>query len=81
MSFNEVIKKIEDKLEKVNEQLKSHNSYVVDIANAIEKLVNDKATTNNNINIISGAIQAYTDVLSLLKELNSKDIEQAGQEE
>jgi len=62
--MSDLRKTIEEKIKELQEKLKSQNSYIADINNAIEKLKSDKETTTNNIYIINGAIQAYADTLN-----------------
>ena len=77
MSF-EVIQKLEEKVKEVSEQLQKHSTYVTEIANTVEKLLADKATTTANANILNGALQAYNDILNLLKASESKPVDIEG---
>ena len=65
MSF---IKEMESKITDVQEQLKKHTSYASEIVQGIKKLQTDKMNTINNAHILNGALQAYTDVLKMIKE-------------
>jgi septal ring factor EnvC (AmiA/AmiB activator) len=58
---------VEQKISNLEAELKKHSNYVTEITQAVEKLLSDKATSSNNINIINGALQAYRDVLSASK--------------
>lgn len=74
--MSDTIKLIETKIAELQDKLKQNGSYINDITAAVEKLLADKATTLNAINIITGAIQAYNETLNHLKSqesVNSSD--------
>jgi hypothetical protein len=71
--MSDLVSKIEAKISELQNQVKSHGSYINEIAAAIEKMTADKATSSNNINIINGAIQAYTDIMNVLKASESAE--------
>lgn len=62
------LEKVETKVKEIQEQLKSCDTYVKEISNAVEKLLADKTTTINNAHLLSGQLQAYSDVVNALKE-------------
>lgn len=55
---------IKNKITNLEAEMKKHSNYVTEITQGIEKLMADKATSLNNINILNGALQAYRDVVS-----------------
>lgn len=62
---------LEQKISNLEAELKKHSNYVTEITQAVEKLLGDKASSSNNINIINGAIQAYRDILNSSKTSGS----------
>jgi len=74
MSF---IQDIEAKIAELAAQIKTHSGYVTDIETTISKLATDKITSTNNLHILNGATQAYTDVLNLLKSAEASPFGQA----
>lgn len=65
---NEVNGKIEDKLKQLQTEMNSQSSYLSNINDAIKKLRLDRKTTQANLHIINGAIQAYNETAKLLSE-------------
>lgn len=55
---------IKQKITNLEAEMKKHSNYVTEITQGIEKLMADKATSLNNINILNGALQAYKDVVN-----------------
>lgn len=74
--MSKFVKELETKISNLEAELKKHSNYVTEIAQAIEKLLADKANSANNINIINGAIQAYKDVLNGAKTDNVAEVAQ-----
>lgn len=72
MSFLSFVEKIEAKLQEVQENLKSHSDRFSELSSVIEKQASEKLITSNNLHILNGALQAYTDVLSLFKNSDCK---------
>jgi hypothetical protein len=61
------------KLIEAQEKLKQQTEYFSQIGQALEKLSSDKVTALNNINILNGIIQAYSDTLNTLSKEESID--------
>lgn len=67
MSFLSFIEKIEAKLAEVQDNLKTHSEKFSEVSATIEKFAAEKLISSNNLHILNGALQAYTDVVNLFK--------------
>jgi hypothetical protein len=72
MSFASIVSTVESKIAELQTQVKTHSGFLTEIGQALEKFAADKLTTNNNLNILNGAIQAYNDVLKVVKDLEGQ---------
>lgn len=59
---------VEKKIADLQEQVKKQNSDLSEASNAIEKLSNVKSVAVKNLGILDGAIQAYADILTVVKQ-------------
>lgn len=70
----ELIQKIESSISELEARLKKNNEFVGSVTANVEKLLADKATTINDSNVTSGAIQAFNVVLKALKESEEAEV-------
>ncbi len=68
--MKKLILEIKAEMTKLEDKLAKSFDYVKSIVEAIEKMGSDKITASNEANIISGALQAYRNVVSEYEKIH-----------
>jgi methyl-accepting chemotaxis protein len=70
MNFN-LIENMKQKVANVEQQIKQRSEHHASISQSIEKLSNERIENHSNLHLLTGALQAYQDVLKGLEDICS----------